>query len=176
MGKTSAKLEPYLTELEPYLIEAENQYKASPYFAIRADYYEARQSCEIDDHMILYEAFYGRGITCNPGALFRYLLSDARFSDYTHVWVLEESADRDRIIAEFADKANVRFVEPFTNDYLKYLSTAKYLINNSTWPNYFSKKEGQVVINTWHGIPLKSLYYDIPGANIIMPMWSATFC
>ena len=166
MGKTSAKLEPYLTELEPYLIEAENQYKASPYFAIRADYYEARQSCEIDDHMILYEAFYGRGITCNPGALFRYLLSDARFSDYTHVWVLEESADRDRIIAEFADKANVRFVEPFTNDYLKYLSTAKYLINNSTWPNYFSKKEGQVVINTWHGIPLKSLYYDIPGANI----------
>ena len=44
MGKTSAKLEPYLTELEPYLIEAENQYKASPYFAIRADYYEARQS------------------------------------------------------------------------------------------------------------------------------------
>ena len=28
MGKTSAKLEPYLTELEPYLIEAENQYKA----------------------------------------------------------------------------------------------------------------------------------------------------
>ena len=123
-----------------YLIEAENQYKASPYFAIRADYYEARQSCEIDDHMILYEAFYGRGITCNPGALFRYLLSDARFSDYTHVWVLEESADRDRIIAEFADKANVRFVEPFTNDYLKYLSTAKYLINNSTWPNYFSKK------------------------------------
>ena len=110
MGKTSAKLEPYLTELEPYLIEAENQYKASPYFAIRADYYEARQSCEIDDHMILYEAFYGRGITCNPGALFRYLLSDARFSDYTHVWVLEESADRDRIIAEFADKANFRFV------------------------------------------------------------------
>lgn len=75
MGKTSVKPEPYLTELEPYLIEAENQYKASPYFAIRADYYEARQSCEIDDHMILYEAFYGRGITCNPGALFRYLLS-----------------------------------------------------------------------------------------------------
>ena len=30
MGKTSAKLEPYLTELEPYLIEAENQYKPAP--------------------------------------------------------------------------------------------------------------------------------------------------
>lgn len=159
MEKTSIKLEPYLKE-------AENLYKTNASFALRADYFAIRQSCVIDDHMILYEAFYGRAITCNPGALFRYLLNDPRFSNYTHVWVLEESADRERIIAEFADNAHIRFVEPFTNEYFKYLSTAKYLINNSTWPNYFSKKEGQIVINTWHGIPLKSLYYDIPGANI----------
>lgn len=153
-------------ELTPYLTEAQRLYNSSKAFATRADYYNARKNNTIDDKMILYEAFYGRGITCNPGALFRYLVKDSRFSDFTHVIVLEESDLREKIMAEFEGNDKVKFVVPFTQEYFVYLSKAKYLINNSTWQYYFSKKPGQVIVNTWHGIPLKSLGYDVPEGKI----------
>lgn len=46
--------------------------------------------------------------------------------------------------------------------YLWYLSVAKFLIDNQTLPPYFQKKKGQVYLQTWHGIPLKTMGYDEP--------------
>ena len=152
--------------LKPYLEEAQTKYRSSNYFKIRSDYYDAYLNNDIDDKMIMYEAFFGRGITCNPGELFRYLLGDERFKDYKHVWSLENSADNEILRAEYADCENVIFTETGSEEYYKYLSTAKYLISNVTWKSYFIKKEGQVIINTWHGIPLKCVGYDIPDSDI----------
>ena len=39
-------------------------------------------------------------------------------------------------------------------------------MNNVTFPAYFTKKEGQIYVNTWHGIPLKHLGYDMPNGNV----------
>ncbi|MFR4319513.1 MAG: CDP-glycerol glycerophosphotransferase family protein [Eubacterium sp.] len=38
-------------------------------------------------------------------------------------------------------------------------------MNNSTFPACFTRKEGQIYINTWHGI-LKLMGYDMPNGNI----------
>lgn len=40
------------------------------------------------------------------------------------------------------------------------ISVAKYLVNDTTFPGRFIKKEGQVYLNTWHGTPLKRMGYD----------------
>lgn len=153
-------------ELDRFRKKAESIYKNKVSFSTRADYYTARKNCQLDDHMILYECFNGRGITCNPGALFRYLHNDPRFAEFTHVVVLEESDDHDRVASEFADDPRVRFIGIHNQEYYTYLSTAKYLITNVTWPSYFAKKEGQIIINTWHGIPLKNLGYDVPDGSL----------
>lgn len=147
-------------ELKPYIEDKELLYNTNKNYRLRSDYYDSYISCEIKEKTIMYEAFFGRGITCNPGELFKFLLNDSRFSDWEHIWSLEESEFRDDIIAQYSQYDNVKFVVPFTKEYFDALSSAKYLINNSTWQNYFSKKEGQVVVNTWHGIPLKSMAYD----------------
>lgn len=152
--------------LEHFLNEGQYKYDTNPAFKRNADYYSALTGNEIDDKMIMYEAFYGRAITCNTGALFNYLLNDIRFKDYKHIVVVEESEYRDSIINEYKDYPNVFFTDYLTQEYFEYLSTAKYLINNATWHGSFTKKEGQVVINTWHGIPLKHLGYDIPNGRI----------
>lgn len=146
---------------EARLKAAQNLYDTKEYFRVRSDYYDAYINTTVNEKMIMYEAFHGRAITCNPGAIFRHILDDERFMDYEHIWVLEESDFREAVIEEFIDRKNVKFIYPNTNDYYYYLSTAKYLINNSTWPNYFTRKDEQVVINTWHGIPLKELGYDM---------------
>ena len=153
-------------DFQEYIDAATVKYNTENWFRTRSDYYDEYISNELDDKMIFYEAFFGRGITCNPGALFRYLLNDGRFSDYTHVWSLENSEDNEITKARYANYDNVIFVESFSREYFKYLSRAKYLINNVTFQSYFIKKEGQVVINTWHGIPLKNLGYDIPDNDV----------
>src|SRR5262249_36717456 len=46
------------------------------------------------------------------------------------------------------------------------LHNARYLVNNSNFPFYYRKREGQTYIQTWHGTPLKRIGNDVPGANL----------
>ena len=73
--------------------------------------------------------------------------------------------DNEYIINKYKNVSNVRFVEFNSNEYLKALAEAKYIINNSTFPGFVTKKDEQIYINTWHGIPLKTLGYDLPDAK-----------
>ena len=57
--------------------------------------------------------------------------------------------------------SNVEFVVKESNDCLQMLTTAKYILNNSTFPAYFTKKANQVYVNTWHGTPIKAMGLDV---------------
>ncbi|MGP5265284.1 CDP-glycerol glycerophosphotransferase family protein, partial [Glutamicibacter arilaitensis] len=57
--------------------------------------------------------------------------------------------------------SRIIFIKKESDAYLRYLATAGWLINNNTFPPYFSRKEEQKYLNTWHGIPLKTLGRDI---------------
>lgn len=115
--------------------------------------------------VILYEAFYGRGMLCGPYALFQELIKHPVYRKYRHVWVLDDPSRHSDLIQKYKH-SRVSFVAHGSKQYVKYLASAGYLINNSTFPNYFVKKEGQVYINTWHGIPLKNLGYDEPSGTL----------
>ncbi len=41
--------------------------------------------------------------------------------------------------------------------YLYHLATAAFLVNDTTFPIFFSRREKQKYLNTWHGTPLKTL-------------------
>lgn len=49
-----------------------------------------------------------------------------------------------------------------TRQWWKVLHSSKYVISNSWFPNGFIKQAGQVVVQTWHGTPLKFLGLDRP--------------
>lgn len=125
-----------------------------------AKYY--KHSC-IKKKVILYESFYGRGMLCGPYALFQALIKDERYRNFHHVWVLDELELHTDLMKKWKSKySNISFIQYGSKKYLKMLTRAEYLINNSTFSDYFIKKPGQTYINTWHGIPLKSLGYDEP--------------
>lgn len=44
--------------------------------------------------------------------------------------------------------------------YYHALSRAGYLVNDTSFPGRFIKKEGQIYLNTWHGTPLKKMGRD----------------
>lgn len=119
---------------------------------------------KIDDSMILYESYWGRGMVDNPYALFLELRKRDKYKRFKHIWVLDDFQSNRQVIDRFQNE-NVRFVLFGSEEYLEVLASAKYLINNVTFPPYFIKKEGQVYVNTWHGTPLKSMGYEMVDGN-----------
>ena len=115
---------------------------------------------------VLYESFFGNGVLDNPEAIFRYLLDQPDLQHLRHIWVLDDVGEHPDVTAEFAGDHRVRFVGIETPEYLQALATSQYLINNSTFPQEFAKREGQVYVNTWHGVPLKHMGYDMPQGGI----------
>lgn len=59
----------------------------------------------------------------------------------------------------WSERPNI--VRPNSKEYVKLLATAKYIICNDGLPAWFNKRPEQVLINTWHGTPLKTLGKDM---------------
>lgn len=121
------------------------------------------QRFDVVEKTVLYESRDGKSMTDSPLAIFEYLLHQPHFKDYTHIWSIDDFEILKPILDKYTDYKNIIFVKRNSKDYLKYLATAKYLINNSTFQPFFICKKEQVYINTWHGTPLKYMGFDIPG-------------
>lgn len=132
----------------------------------RAKYAKYYKNLLIDDKVILYDSYFGRGMICNPYALFLELLHNEDFKDYTHVWVIEDRYGNEPVMEQFQNYKNVFAIARHSDDHLRYLASAKYIITNVSLPFYYCKKKGQVYVNTWHGTPIKSLGYDMPDAPV----------
>ncbi len=130
-----------------------------------AKYAQYYNECKVQENCILYEAFYGRGILCNVHGLFTAFSRRDDFQQYTHLWVIDDFSENEGILEELKKYSNVKFILFQSDEYYKALATAKYLVNNSTFPTVFTKKKEQIYINPWHGIPLKNMGYDEVGGN-----------
>ncbi|HWI48804.1 MAG TPA: CDP-glycerol glycerophosphotransferase family protein [Rummeliibacillus sp.] len=117
----------------------------------------------IVDHSILYEVRDGQSVTDSPFALFKYILEHDTQKTYQHIWSIQPSEELEKVIAPYREMTNVTFVERNSEDYLKWLAQAQYVLNNSTFQSFFVRRPEQTYINTWHGTPLKYMGYDIPG-------------
>ncbi|MEJ7174459.1 glycosyltransferase [Staphylococcus caprae] len=116
---------------------------------------------KVKDHQILYQVRNGKNITGNPYAIFLYLVNQKEYKRFLHKWVVDSKETLNFYKNKFKNYNNVDFVIIDSSDYLKSLAESKYLINDSTFPLYFAKKENQIYINTWHGTPLKYMGLDM---------------
>ena len=134
----------------------------------------------IDESVVLYDSFMSRGMLDNPYAIFKKLKSMDEFKNLKHIWAIEDMEGNAPIIERFASDNNVVFVKRHDKAYLKALTSAKYIVTNVSMPYYYVKKDNQILINTWHGVPLKKLGYDLPDAtytisNVLRSMLSSDY-
>lgn len=134
----------------------------------------------VDEQTVLYESFSGNGMLCNPEAIFRELLAADDMGHLRHVWALADLEESAQTVAEFAGNPRVSFVKHKSQAYFAAIATAKYLVNNATFPPQFGKREGQIYLNTWHGTPLKAMGYDVPSGamdtgNVVRNFLSADY-
>ncbi|MEJ3749897.1 bifunctional glycosyltransferase family 2 protein/CDP-glycerol:glycerophosphate glycerophosphotransferase [Actinomycetes bacterium KLBMP 9797] len=105
----------------------------------------------IDESLAVYAAYWYRGMSCNPAAIYakaRELAPDVR-----GVWVVRR------------DKADsmppgVPYVVAGSLKYYRTLARARWLINNVNWPDFVRKRPGSVHVMTHHGTPLKVMGID----------------
>src|SRR5699024_3650366 len=153
--KIILKIVPYQLR---YILNPLRKFLLHPSYRQRALYTKTRVRETVHPHMIFYEAYHGESMTGNPYAVFTRLLDDPAFQHFTHVWAV---VDKATVPDDVKALPNVVIVRYQSREYAKYLAICKYLINDTSFPFYFHKREEQVYANIWHGTPLKMMGMDI---------------
>ncbi|MCQ2563571.1 MAG: CDP-glycerol glycerophosphotransferase family protein [Mogibacterium sp.] len=105
----------------------------------------------IKENCIVFESLWGRNYSCSPAAFYEFIIEN--HPEYECVWFLND--------ADTPVKGNAKKVERKTEEFYRYLATAKYFVYNTNLPLSFVKREGQVIIQTMHGTPFKTFGLDV---------------
>lgn len=118
---------------------------------------------KVDDKLVYFRTFSGRGYSDSPKAMYEYMLTAPEYKDYKFVWSFKEPErfeylknDRTTIV-KFRSRADN-----------KALRKAKYWITNYRMLNHQYPRKDQVYVQCWHGTPLKRLGYDLESSDNVM--------
>ena len=131
--------------------------KPAPKLNIAKEFCKAYELAPIKNDAIVYESFHGSSISCNPRAILDSNLEDPDLKHLEHYIVLD---NEENAPDHYKNRENIFFIKRSDAEYPKLLASAQYLVNNSTFPSWYIRREGQIYVNTWHGVPLKTMFTD----------------
>lgn len=118
---------------------------------LRAAYAAAR--CGDLRDAVLYSSFDGRQYSDSPRAVQEELAR--RDTGVEHLWVVRDQ--------QAAVPAGVRAVALHSAEWHEALARSRWIVTNTQLPSWFERAEGQFVVQTWHGTPLKRIGRDLEG-------------
>lgn len=107
---------------------------------------------KIKNNMILFESFRGDYYSDSPKYIYEYLYNNYN-DNFRFIWVLN---DKNKKIPGSPKK-----IKRFSLSYYYYIARSKYWVINLRQPRRLRKRNGQIILSTWHGTPLKKLGLDI---------------
>ena len=118
-------------------------------------YYE---KLKINENIIFLEAQNGRNANGNIFYIAQELNNNKKYKKF-YIYVSVDSKVYRKTKKSYKAKGlrGIIFVKAKSKKYYKLLASAKYLITDISFDPCYIKKEGQVILNTWHGTPLKTL-------------------
>ncbi|MEV2255381.1 CDP-glycerol glycerophosphotransferase family protein [Streptomyces sp. NPDC050147] len=102
---------------------------------------------------VLYCSFDGRQYSDSPRAVHEELV--ARGVELEHLWVVR---DQQVALPESATPLAL-----WSAEWHEALARCRYIVTNTQLPEWFVRAEGQYVVQTWHGTPLKRIGRDLAG-------------
>ncbi|MFE7845234.1 CDP-glycerol glycerophosphotransferase family protein [Microbacterium sp. NPDC057407] len=105
------------------------------------------------ENAVFFESFYGRNASCNPLAIDRELAR--RAPGITRYWSVVD-------LSVAVPEGAIPIVEG-SPEWWRVRGAARLLVVNDWLRRRFSRRPGQVVLQTWHGTPLKRLALHRPG-------------
>ncbi len=110
---------------------------------------------KVDEKLVVFLSFHGRGYSDNPRAIYEYMKNDERFKDFQFVWFIANNKEK---CIHIEGTKVIEYMSPL---YFYYLAKAKYWVFNCKMQEFIKKKDNQIYLQTWHGTPLKRLGHDI---------------
>jgi len=125
----------------------------------RARYFWYREHCELKEKAVLLEAAGGKFPADNIAAMLYELSHNPVYSEYKIYLAGAKGSrpGRTEYLKQAGLNGRVKLLEINSKAYYKCLATAKYLISQDAFIYIFTKRPGQVYLNTWHGTPLMTM-------------------
>lgn len=132
----------------------------------KATKYYDNPNIHINEKEILFYSFWAKSYSYSPRQIYETMIKDPYFNDYTFIWVFRKDFD----ISVYPELKRAKIIFYMSEDYFKYLATAKYIVGNTRLRPELKLKPEQVYIQTWHGTPYKKIGADVSvaGANAKM--------
>lgn len=140
--------------------------------AVRHQYIRDSAAHPLNKTVIFYETMSGSRMGDNPYGIFEHLRSHPEYGEFLHVWSVDSRA---AIPDQYRNASDVVFARRNTRSYTYFLATAGYVVCNASLPGFFTRRQDQKYMNTWHGIPYKALGRSTPTAKFGSPAGNATF-
>ncbi|WP_285563771.1 bifunctional glycosyltransferase family 2 protein/CDP-glycerol:glycerophosphate glycerophosphotransferase [Streptomyces sp. RTGN2] len=102
---------------------------------------------------VLFSSFDGRQYSDSPRAVHEELTR--RTTGLEHLWVVRDGQAR--------IPAGATAVEHGSAAWHEALARSRYIVTNTQLPEWFERREGQTVVQTWHGTPLKRIGLELAG-------------
>ena len=114
------------------------------------------------DNWIIFESFVGRNYSGQPKYIYQYLQKNYG-KKYKYIWIVNDKK------LEIDGKHTK--VKRFGLKYYYYMTRSKYWVNNMRQPYAFPKRDSQIMLETWHGTPLKRLVFDMDDVHSANPKY-----
>lgn len=139
---------------------------------VRQQYIKDSANGLVNKTVIFYETMSGARMGDNPYGIFEYLRSHPEHGSFLHVWSIDAHST---IPVQYKDAPDVIFVRRNTHSYTYFLANAGYVVCNANLPAFYIRRPGQRYLNTWHGVPYKTLGRNTPNARFGSPAGNSTF-
>lgn len=120
---------------------------------ISGKYIAFRETLPLNDKQILFSPGFAEKTVY--GNIY-YLIEEASKRGGYTIYVVSQDPESDKAMFD-ANGIKAIPVLADTPEYTLALATSKYLATDTSFRDYFIKREGQVTLNTWHGTPLKTI-------------------
>ncbi|MER7729036.1 bifunctional glycosyltransferase family 2 protein/CDP-glycerol:glycerophosphate glycerophosphotransferase [Streptomyces sp. NPDC096323] len=117
-----------------------------------SDAYAAQRTAALRE-TVLFSSFDGRQYSDSPRAVHEELTR--RGTGLEHLWVVRDRQAR--------IPAGATAVEHGSAAWHEALARSRHIVTNTQLPEWFERREGQSVVQTWHGTPLKRIGLDLAG-------------
>lgn len=143
-----------MNKLKKFTRKLKTKYKK---YITSPKYIKYYKKLPIKSDYIVLESRHGDSLDGNIYYILKELNNKSYESFKMYLLVTQKSRKTLKHFLKLKKLEKVHVVIKNTTKYYKLLASAKYLINDTGFDDFFIKKEGQIYLNTWHGSPVKCL-------------------